>query len=174
MRVLRYAILACFLVFVIVTVVLAVARPDMSLRGNQISDLLDGAYSAGARAAFIALACGAAGLGYIQFRAGLVRFAAAVWVYAAATLTAGLTPPHAVVHDVAALTAFLAVPVAIASATFVDRRVRVVLIVVIIATFATWPLGAGLGERLTVYGEIAFMAWATVSSRGRRLEPARA
>lgn len=163
-RILRYLIVLCFLSFVLATIALPLARPGMSLRGNQISALLAGQYSPGARAAFIALAAGAAGLGHVWQRSGQARFAGTLWVYAAATLAAGLTPPQSWPHDVAALTAFAAVPVAVSFATFLTRRTRAILITLIIATLATWPLGAGLGERITVYGEIAFLAWATFAS----------
>ena len=167
-QLLRYSITVCFLAFVGTTIALALARPDISLRANQISDLLEGSYSAVARTAFIILAAGAAGLGYVQSRCGNVPLASVLGVYSLATLTAGLTPPNAPVHNVAALTAFLAVPVAVGVAPFIRPARRTALIVAILATFATWPLGAGLGERITVYAELAFMSWIALSDRGQR------
>jgi hypothetical protein len=167
MRLLRYSIAFCFLTFVVTTIALALARPDMSVLGNQISDLLEGEFAALARAAFIILAAGAAGLGCVQSRYGHIPIASVLGVYSLATLTAGLTPPNAPVHNVAALTAFLAVAVAVGVAPFIRRTRRAPLIAVILATFATWPLGVGLGERITVYGEVGLMAWIALSNQGQ-------
>jgi hypothetical protein len=167
MRLVRYSVIFCFLTFVGTTIALALARPDMSVRTNQISDLLQGQFAALARAAFIILAAGAAGLGYTQSRYGHIPFASVLGVYSIATLVAGLTPPHAMVHNVAALTAFLAVPVAVGVAPFIRPTRRAALIVVVLATFATWSLGVGLGERITVYGEISLLAWVTLSNQVR-------
>jgi hypothetical protein len=75
------------------------------------------------------------------------------------------------VHNVAALTAFLAVPVAVGVAPFIRPTHRAPLIAVILATFATWPLGVGLGERITVYGEIGLMSWIALSNQGQRPSP---
>ena len=135
---------------------------------TQATPGLEGRYSALARIAFIILAAGAAGLGYLQARYGHVPLALVLGVYSLATLTAGLTPPNAAVHNVAALPAFLAVPVSVGVAPFIRPGRRAALIVVTLATFATWPLGAGLGERITVYAELGLMSWMALSNQGQR------
>lgn len=92
-------------------------------------------------------------------RAGRVGLAFTSWVYAAATLAAGLTPPGTTLHNASALTALLVVPVAMAVAQTLSRSTRSALVVLTLATFAAWPLGVGLGERITVYAEITFLSW---------------
>ena len=168
MRIMRYFSVVCFVTFVVTTIALALARPDLSLRDDQISALLDGEFAVGAQGAFIVLAAGAGGLGYVEFHCGRVPLAVALVIFAAATLSAGLTSPRSLTHSGAALVAFIAVPVAVGTATFISPARRAALIGIAMATLAFWPLGVGLGERVTVYGEISFLAWEALRSRGRR------
>lgn len=162
MGVQRVVVLCCFGAFVLATTALAVIRPDISLMQNQISDLLVGDTSAAVTAAFLAVAAGAAWLGFTYAREAQLLMGAALLVFAAATASASVTPPHSLGHNIAALSAFLMGPVAAASATWLPWRIRGALVIALIGTFALWPLGAGLGERLTVYGQIAFFGYAAV------------
>ena len=162
MRSLRYLVAFCFVTFCVGTTVLAIARPDLSVWNNQISDLLEGPDAVLARALFVTLATGASVLGYLQSRRRLAALATTSWLYAAACLVAGLTPPRALVHNSAALTALSLVPVAIGLTGTLSRQTRIWLIGLVLATLATWPLGVGLGERITVYGELAFLTWSVI------------
>ncbi|WP_235779710.1 DUF998 domain-containing protein [Sinomonas notoginsengisoli] len=148
----------------VATMALPVVRPDLSLRRNQISDLLVGDWSKAAIAAFLILAAGVALLGQTCWRLGRRPTSSVLFLYAVATAVAGLTTPTSVNHNVAALTAFLAGPIAVATATWLSRRARIVLTIALIGSFALWPLGIGLGERVTVYGEILFFAFLSATA----------
>ncbi|WP_369045405.1 DUF998 domain-containing protein [Sinomonas sp. P10A9] len=154
----------CFGVFVFATMALPLTRPDLSLRRDQISDLLVGEGSAAAVAAFLALAAGSALLGQEYWRRGRQLTSAVLLLFAAATAVAGLTAPSSAQHNVAALAAFLAGPIAAASAGWLPPRARISWAVALIGSFALWPLGAGLGERATVYGEILFFAYLSATA----------
>ncbi|MFZ0158060.1 MAG: hypothetical protein WAL50_03435 [Kineosporiaceae bacterium] len=144
--------------FIVINMVLAGLRTDLSLREDQISTYLTGPYRRLAVVAFVLLAVGAALLAVAVDDSGSPRgrrLSVCLAVYSAGVLLSALTHPESVAHAVGAMTAFAVVPVAVVAA---GGRTRIWWFVLIIGSFAAWPLmHFGLGERLTVLVELVWL-----------------
>lgn len=137
--------------FIVINVVLAGLRTDLSLREDQISTYLTGPYRRLAVVAFVLLAVAVDDSGSPRGR----RLSVCLAVYSAGVLLSALTHPESVAHAVGAMTAFAVVPVAVVAA---GGRTRIWWFVLIIGSFAAWPLmHFGLGERLTVLVELVWL-----------------
>lgn len=144
--------------FLALNLVLIVARPDLSVRADQISRYLTGEPHWPAVLAFLLLGAGAALLA-VAVRASddpaRSTVSVLLLVYAAGVVLAGLTPPDSIPHALGAVTAFAVVPLADLRSSV---RRRGVWFAAMVGSFAVWPvLGVGLGERLTVVVELAWM-----------------
>ena len=158
--------------FIGIEFALAVLRPDLSIREDQISSYLTGPYRWLAMISFLMLSAGAALLAMVSrssHRPDMWRVTACLSVYAVGVLIAGATDPRGAVHVAGALAAFAVVPVA---AVISPDRYRIWWFAILTGSFATWPLlHFGLGERLTVLLELAWLL--TVQPTSSRLSTER-
>jgi hypothetical protein len=146
--------------FVVLNLVLIADRTDLSIREDGISSYLDGGSRWLAVLSFVALSVGGALLA-AHVRASWeplrTRLSVLLLVYSCGVLLAGLTHPSSAAHFLGAIVAFAVIPVAVLVSW---ARFRIAWFVVIVASFATWPvLHFGLGERLTVVLELAWLLW---------------
>ena len=144
--------------FVVLNVALIVLRPDLSIREDPISSYLDGDFRWLAVMSFLLLSAGGALLA-VAARASAepsrTTLSSLLAVYSLGVLLAGLTHPGSSLHSVGALVAFAILPVAALTST--GRR-RLLWFAAMVASFTTWPiLDVGLGERLTVAIELAWL-----------------
>jgi Protein of unknown function (DUF998) len=147
--------------FVVLNLVLIARRPDLSIREDGISSYLDGSSRWLAVLSFVALSAGGAllaGAVRASWEPSRTRLSALLFVYSAGVLLAGLTHPGSVAHLLGAVVAFAVIPGAVLVSS---ARFRIGWFVVIVASFATWQpvLHFGLGERLTVFLELAWLLW---------------
>jgi hypothetical protein len=150
-------LLASFLGF---NVVLIVLRPDLSIRQDEISSYLVGAYRWLAVLSFLLLSAGGALLAAAVRASGepsRTGLSACLFAYSLGVLVAGLTLPGSVAHFLGALTSFAAVPVAVLVSS---TRFRIGWFLVMGLSFASWSiLQFGLGERVTVVVELVWLLW---------------
>jgi len=146
--------------FLVLNLVLIMLRPDLSIREDGISSYLAGDFRWLGVLSFLALGAGGALLAYAVRASGEPSrswLSGLLVVYSCGVLLAGVTHPDSGAHHLGALVAFVVIPVA---ALVSSSRFRLVWFVAIVASFATWPvLHFGLGERLTVLLELAWLLW---------------
>jgi hypothetical protein len=146
--------------FLVINVVLIALRRDLSIRQDEISSYLVGDYRWLAVLSFILLSAGGALLAAAVRASGepaRTGLSASLFTYSVAVLLAGLTHPGSVAHFLGALISFAAVPVAVLASS---TRFRIGWLLMMGATFASWPiLQFGLGERVTVLVELAWLLW---------------
>jgi hypothetical protein len=161
-RHLNLAAVICIAIFALVTLLVPPLRDDLSPITNTVSDYLVGSYGGLVALSFLFLA--AAGLLKARLFTDQKNLQIILYFYAAGIVLAAFTHPGDLLHTLGAWTAFLIIPLTI---TVVlqqpTNRHRIglwVWLVLIVASFGLWgAFGTGLGERITIFLELAWLAY---------------
>lgn len=143
--------------FVVFTLSVPLFRDDLSATANTISDYLVGSYGGLVSASFLLLTVA----GFIK--ALVVKnqlLSIILCAYAVGIVLAAFTYPGDPVHGIGAWTAFTTIP---ATMLVVWRSTRqnwiLAVFAVTVVSFLLWEvLGVGIGERISVFLELAWLA----------------
>lgn len=155
----RYQLIAniCILAFVGLTLFIPLLRTDIGPINNTISDYLVGSYGGLTTLSFLILA--AAGL--IKAYLSQDKVIATILIaYSLGIVLAAFTHPGDPLHSIGAWTAFSTIPLTMVLTYSKTKKAWILpLLVLTIASFFTWGvLGVGLGERMSVFLELAWLA----------------
>lgn len=153
---------ACIAVFALMTLLVPLLRDDLSPIINTVSDYLVGSYGGLVTLSFLFLA--AAGLLKAQLFSNQKTLKVILYLYTVGIVLAAYTHPGDTLHSIGAWTAFLIIPLTIAMALrqpTTKHRIGVwIWLTLVIASFSLWSIvGTGLGERITIFLEIAWLAY---------------